>query len=62
MVKVFKTALMSSALLSYSFIESKDLVITRFPIIVSVIHLSLIGWPLLSIVSLIMKFILINLK
>ncbi|VVC38106.1 SWEET sugar transporter [Cinara cedri] len=47
--KVFKTALMSIVFLSYSFIESKDVVVTRFPIIVSVIHLSLIGWPLLSV-------------
>jgi len=38
-------------LLTYSFVESKDLVVTRFPIMVSIIHLSLIGWPLLSIVS-----------
>lgn len=51
MAKVFKTALMSIAFLSYSFIESKDVVVIRFPIIVSIIHLSLIGWPLLSVVS-----------
>jgi len=48
---VFKTALMSAVLLSYSLIESSDLVVTRFPIMVSIIHLSLIGWPLLSVVS-----------
>ncbi|XP_015366006.1 PREDICTED: sugar transporter SWEET1-like [Diuraphis noxia] len=46
---VFKTALLSSVFLIYSFIESTDLVVTRFPIMVSFIHLSLIGWPLLSI-------------
>jgi len=46
-----KTALISMVLLTYSFVESKDLVVTRFPIMVSIIHLSLIGWPLLSIVS-----------
>lgn len=48
---VFKTALLSAVLLSYSLIESSDLVVTRFPIMVSIIHLSLIGWPLLSVVS-----------
>ncbi|XP_022166806.1 sugar transporter SWEET1-like [Myzus persicae] len=46
---VFKTALLSSVFQTYSFIESPDLVVTRFPIMVSIIHLSLIGWPLLSI-------------
>ncbi|KAE9537522.1 hypothetical protein AGLY_006545 [Aphis glycines] len=46
---VFKTALMGAVLLSYSLIESSDLVVTRFPIMVSIIHLSLIGWPLLSV-------------
>ncbi|XP_029341970.1 uncharacterized protein LOC100168117 isoform X1 [Acyrthosiphon pisum] len=46
---LFKTTLLSSVLLTYSFIESTDLVVTRFPIMVSIIHLSLIGWPLLSV-------------
>lgn len=48
---LFKTTLISSVLLTYSFIESTNLVVTRFPIIVSIIHLSLMGWPLLSVVS-----------
>lgn len=51
MTSMIKSTLMSMALLTYSFIESKDLITTRFPVIVSIIHLSLIGWPLLSIVS-----------
>ncbi|CAI6348355.1 unnamed protein product [Macrosiphum euphorbiae] len=46
---LFKTTLISSVLLTYSFIESTNLVVTRFPIIVSIIHLSLMGWPLLSV-------------
>ncbi|XP_026806704.1 sugar transporter SWEET1-like [Rhopalosiphum maidis] len=46
---VFKTALLSAVFLLYSFIESTDLVVTRYPIMVSIIHLSLMGWPLLSI-------------
>ncbi|XP_060862008.1 sugar transporter SWEET1-like [Metopolophium dirhodum] len=46
---LFKTTLLTSVLLTYSFIESTDLVVTRFPIIVSIIHLSLMGWPLLSV-------------
>jgi len=46
---IIKTALLSAVFLLYSFIESTDLVVTRFPIIVSIIHLSLMGWPLLSI-------------
>lgn len=49
--KILKMALLSITFLSYSFIESKDLVVIRYPIIVSIIHLSLIAWPLLSIVS-----------
>lgn len=48
---VLKTTILSTILLTYSFVESTDLVVTRFPTIVSIIHLSLIGWPLLSIVS-----------
>ncbi|XP_060835484.1 sugar transporter SWEET1-like [Rhopalosiphum padi] len=46
---VSKTALLSAVFLLYSFIESTDLVVTRYPIMVSLIHLSLMGWPLLSI-------------
>jgi len=46
---VLKTALLSAVFLLYSFIESTDLVVTRYPIMVSIIHLSLMGWPLLSI-------------
>lgn len=51
MTTVFKAVLMSTAFLTYSFIESSDVVATRYPIMVSIVHLSLIGWPLLSIVS-----------
>ncbi|KAL4122069.1 hypothetical protein QTP88_014469 [Uroleucon formosanum] len=46
---LFKTTLLSTVLLTYSFIESTDLVVTRYPIMVSIIHLSLMGWPLLSV-------------
>lgn len=42
---------MSLVVITYSFIESTDLVESRFSILVSIIHLSIVGWPLLSLVS-----------
>lgn len=51
MISILKAILLSTVFLTYSFIESADVVATRYPILVSIIHLSLIGWPLLSIVS-----------
>ncbi|XP_025424023.1 sugar transporter SWEET1-like [Sipha flava] len=49
MKTILKAIIMSSAFLIYSFIESADKVATRYPIMVSIVHLSLIGWPLLSV-------------
>lgn len=51
MKTILKAMIISTAFLTYSFIESVDKVTTRYPIMVSIVHLSLIGWPLLSVVS-----------
>lgn len=57
---MLKTALMIITLLTYSFVESTNLVVTRFPTVVSIIHLSIIGLPLLSVVSYPILYVIIN--
>ncbi|XP_050423270.1 sugar transporter SWEET1-like [Adelges cooleyi] len=49
MKKTLKLAVISSILLLYSVVESKDVVTVRYSAIVTVIHLLIIGWPLLSL-------------
>ncbi|XP_050548358.1 uncharacterized protein LOC126910000 [Daktulosphaira vitifoliae] len=54
---VFNIISISFILILYSVFESKEVVSIRYPSIVSVIHILIIAWPLLSLVSLTFVFI-----